>query len=249
VRTAARRMTFAGAIASLPIALAAAAAAATYLGGRIALRLETHISLILGATAGVVLGIALFGLLPEALEAAAGRLAPRTLFAAMAGGMMTYLMLDRLLERKTACAAIRPHLGPAALTVHSFIDGVGIALGFDISVGVGVAVAGAVLAHDLADGANAVGLSLAAGRRDIAHRWLLINSSAPLAGVLISGVLQPGAAAVSLFLAAFAGLFLYIGTCQLIPRSQAKGHQLCVAVATACGMIFSFGVIGITQII
>src|SRR6185436_2217410 len=56
-----------------------------------------------------------------------------------------------------------PHIGMAsalALIGHSFMDGVGIGLGFQVSPAVGILVAIAVIAHDFTDGMNTVSLML-----------------------------------------------------------------------------------------
>ena len=55
------------------------------------------------------------------------------------------------------------HLGPASLTAHSLLDGLGIGLAFQVAPAIGVVVAVAVLAHDVADGVNTVTLSLSGG--------------------------------------------------------------------------------------
>jgi len=51
-------------------------------------------------------------------------------------------------------------LSAVALTGHSFLDGVGIGLGFQVSPAVGLIVAIAVIAHDFSDGLNTVTLML-----------------------------------------------------------------------------------------
>jgi zinc transporter ZupT len=47
------------------------------------------------------------------------------------------------------------------LAFHSFLDGVGISLGFQISFNVGIMITVDVLAHDFCDGLNTVSLMLA----------------------------------------------------------------------------------------
>ncbi len=60
-----------------PLALGLAATAATLIGGLLALRHGDRVVPVLGLTAGVVLGVAVFDLVPEALELGGGRWPPR----------------------------------------------------------------------------------------------------------------------------------------------------------------------------
>ena len=77
----------------------------------------------------------------------------------------------------------RGHLGAAALTLHSLMDGLGIGFAFQASAAAGVVVAFAVLAHDLVDGLNTVTLGLSGGlQRTTARRWLVADAAAPLVG-------------------------------------------------------------------
>ena len=229
----------------LPIALGLAASVTTLLGGMLALRLGSRITLIMGLTAGVVLGVALFDLVPEALAMGAGIHDVRTLLAAVAIGFTAYMILDRVLATSHRGIALRPHIGPASLTVHSFLDGMGIGLAFQVSPAVGGFVALAILTHDLSDGVNTVGLSLAGSGRQDARRWLAVNAAAPLAGVISAGFVAVPTPVLALLLAVFAGMFLYIGACELLPRSYAASPSRWTTVATLLGMALMYGVVSV----
>lgn len=96
-----------------------AAGLVTYFGGTIALRLRERLALILGLAAGVVVGVALFDLLPEAIEIGARRYGAQTIFGAVGLGMVSYMALDRGLAAMPAkYAHARRHLGPASLTLQ-----------------------------------------------------------------------------------------------------------------------------------
>src|SRR5206468_6852708 len=81
-----------------------------------------------------------------------------------------------------------PHVGIAsalALSGHSFLDGVGIGLGFQAGTAVGIAVAIAVIAHDFTDGLNTVNLMLINKNRSRkAFGFLLLDAVAPVLGVI-----------------------------------------------------------------
>ena len=222
----------------IPIAFGVAASAATLLGGVLALRFQQRITAVLGLAAGVVLGVALFDLVPEALDMSRGIYESRTMLGCVALGLAAYLLLDRtLVPAGRDVSPWRAHLGPASLTVHSFLDGMGIGLAFQVSADMGWMVALAVLTHDLADGVNTVSLSLAGAEPGTARRWLAANGIAPLLGVGAGMLVQLPDYLLAPLLAVFAGVFLYIGACELLPRSHARDPRLRVTLASLAGMM------------
>ena len=231
-----------------PILFGAAATFTTIIGGLLALRLRQRIVLVLGLTAGVVLGVAVFDLVPEAIELARDHWSTRALVAWMAVGLGLYMLLDRVLGRAERLPARwRAHLGPATLTLHSLLDGLGIGLAFQIDREAGWLVAVAVLTHDLADGVNTVSLCLAANDESAARRWLALNGMAPVIGVLLGMAVVIPSAMLAPLLAAFAGVFLYIGACELVPRSYALDPRLRTTLASLAGMMLMFIVTGVAH--
>ncbi len=226
---------------ALLLAVGLAAAAATLSGGWLALRFARRLHLVLGFSAGAVIGVALFDLLPEALRlsrtAAGAAVDPGVVTGVVALGFLGYLAVDRmLLIATTRGSGHRGHLGAGSLTIHSFLDGLAIGLGFQVSTGVGVVLAIAVLAHDFSDGINTVNLSLAgsAGSAN-ARRWLIADAAAPLAGVLASRLVVVPAPSLALIVAAFAGFFLYIGASELLPDSHHRFPRAWTTLATLGG--------------
>jgi len=225
-----------------PLAFGLAATLATLAGGLLALRLRRRISVVLGLTAGVVVGVALFDLVPEAIRLAADRDVHGPL-AAVAFGLALYMLLERGLARAAWLPpAWHGHLGPATLTLHSLMDGMGIGVAFQIDRSVGWLVALAVLTHDVADGVNTVSLCLAARSEEAARRWLVLNGAAPLVGVLLGLAIAVPAALLAPLLAAFAGVFLYIGACELMPRSFALDPRLRTTLASIGGLALMYAV-------
>lgn len=134
----------------IPIAFGIGASLATLTGGLLALRLQHRIVFALGVTAGVVLGVAVFDLVPEALELAHGYWTSRISIGFMAVGLGFYMPLDRALRQATWLqAGWRTHLGPATLTLHSLMDGMGIGSAFQISADAGWLIALPILMHDI----------------------------------------------------------------------------------------------------
>jgi ZIP family zinc transporter len=229
----------------LLIALGVATGAATLLGGWLALRFASKIHLILGFSAGAVIGVALFDLLPEALELGEGTHAPAAVTAVVALGFLGYLVVDRaFLIATTDRTGHRGHLGAGSLTVHSFLDGLAIGLGFQVSVAVGAVLAMAVLAHDFSDGINTVNLSLAGSATPrTARRWLIADAAAPTLGIAASRLIVVPHSALAMVIAAFAGFFLYIGASELLPDSHHRYPRAWTTVATLLGAALIWSVV------
>jgi zinc transporter ZupT len=227
----------AGVIPSLFLlaAIGVATGLATLFGGTLALRFRGQIPLILAFSAGAVIGVALFDLTPEALELG-GRIAPPAMVLGVIGaGFCGYMILERAL--RAAAQGSGGHLAPASLTLHSLVDGLGIGLAFQIAPAIGLVVAVAVLAHDVADGINTVTLSLAGGGgTGRARAWLLADAAAPLVGIGLTRLFSVGAGPLGLAVALFAGFFLYIGAGELASASYRALPRLWTSLATLAGM-------------
>ena len=127
--------------------------------------------------------------------------------------------------------------GASTLSLHSFLDGVGIGLAFKVSPAIGLVVAAAVLAHDFSDGINTVNMILKnGGARRHAMRWLLIDALAPVAGVLATLFVTVREDQLGFLLALFSGFFLYIGSSDLLPESHHRHPTAWTTLSTVLGM-------------
>lgn len=226
---------------------------ATLLGGLFALHLKDRLHLILGFSAGAIIGVAFFDLIPEALELASGVHDISTVLSITALGFIGYLFLDRMFFMHSHDAddghSHRGKFGAGSLSFHSFLDGMGIGLAFQISPAVGLVVAAAVLTHDFSDGINTVNLILKnGGTRTQALKWLALDSLAPVAGVIAALFFTVPEADLGLLLALFAGFFLYIGASDLIPESHHAHPKLITTIMTALGMLVMYGAIQLAGI-
>ena len=226
------------------LVIGAAASLATFLGGRLALKFQDRLHLVLGFSAGAVVGVALFDLLPEAIETGGKFYGPPVVTGVVALGFVLYMFVDRIFsvtaeggDPAEAQGGQRGNLGAGSLTLHSFLDGVGIGLAFQISVALGAIVAIAVLVHDFSDGINTVHLSLfGGGREKQAYRWLVADALAPLAGIASTFLFRVPEHSFALILALFSGFFLYIGASELLPESHHRHPRLWTSCTTLVGM-------------
>lgn len=221
--------------------VAGAAFLATLLGGSLALKLRDKLHLVLGFSAGAVIAVAFFDLIPESLELGERFHEPGTLLLATALGFFAYVLIDRfVLTHKHADehehAHARGRAGAGTLSGHSFLDGFAIGLAFQASPAVGVVVAAAVLTHDFSDGINTVNMILKnGGTCKEAFRWLLIDAAAPVAGAALTLFVTLPESLLSLVLATFAGFFLYIGASDLLPESHHAHPKMLTTVMTLLG--------------
>jgi ZIP family zinc transporter len=231
------------------IVVALATAIATGIGGAFALRFRDHLHLILGFSAGAVAGVALFDLLPEAITLSTSS-AP-TLALCIALGFFGYLILDRLVllhshEDHDDVDVSHGVLAPLTLSAHSFLDGVAIGVGFQVSAMIGVVIAVAVLTHDFSDGINTVNLVLRGGGSwRQAFRWLIVDALAPVPGIASTCFFHIPESTLGLVLAVFVGTFLYLSATDLIPESHHRHPRALTTVMTLLGALLMYVVVGL----
>lgn len=179
---------------------------------------------VIALTGGIVVAVALFDVLPEALRI----LEPRDALAIVGAGFLLFFLAERLLvlhhrdepEQARAHAQVGA-LGAGALSIHSLIDGLGIGLAFQVSTATGLLVFIAVVSHDFADGMNTVSFVLfQSDDRHQALRWLSVDALAPLVGALIGSLVSISDRGLGYVLALYAGFFLSMGATDLLPEAH-----------------------------
>jgi ZIP family zinc transporter len=229
-----------------------AAFISTLLGGVFALRFKDKLHLILGFSAGAIIGVAFFDLLPEAIELGSKAYDVAFITSISALGFIVYMILDRFVFFHSHNDHVeeeqnpnkRGLLGAGSLSIHSFLDGAAIGLAFQVSGAVGTIVATAVLVHDFSDGINTVNLILKnSGGRQQAFKWLLVDAVAPVLGVTSTLFFSVPESTLGIILAVFTGFFLYIGASDLLPESHHKHPTAWTTFATVMGVAILYGAI------
>jgi zinc transporter ZupT len=222
----------------------------TFLGGLVGLRFRDRRHLLLGFTAGVLLAVIAFDIFPEIFEMLQSTGAPVLLpMGGLVAGFLLFHIAEKFLlihhsheddygDHKHPTVGIFSAL---ALSAHSFLDGVGIGLGFQVSTEVGIVVAIAVLAHDFSDGLNTVSLMLAhknSDKRTIG--MLFVDALAPVLGGLSTLFFTLPDTALLGYLGFFAGFLLYIGASDILPEAHSKDSSVWTVLATVVGVVFIF---------
>lgn len=233
-----------------PILLAAATFLSTLTGGIVGLKNKDHLHRFLGFAAGILLGVVAFDLLPEIFQLIKeqNRSATGAMVALVAGYLVFHVIEKTILIHHSQEHEYEihnhPHVGVAsalALIGHSFLDGVGIGLGFQAGTAVGVTVAIAVIAHDFTDGLNTVNLMLInRNGTKKATIFLIIDALAPVLGALSTLLFVISGAGLILYLGFFAGFLLYIGSSEILPEAHSKHSSYQTIGLTILGATFIF---------
>jgi ZIP family zinc transporter len=222
----------------------------TMAGGIVGRRSGKRLHLVLGLAAGMLIGAALFDLLPEGL-AIAQSLGRRPLLVTgfAAGGFLAFHLLEKFLAFHSHP---EPHygepghshagdLGALAVTIHSFFDGAAIGVGFQVSSSAGTAVAAAVIAHDFSDGLNTAML-LKEKSDSRANAWLVADAAAPCLGAASTLLWKFPPVLLAPALGLFGGFFLYLGAAHPLPEAHRNGSGIPVALSTVAGFALLLGV-------
>jgi ZIP family zinc transporter len=213
-------------VPAVAIPLACLTVLATYAGGMLAMRLAHSLPTVIAFTGGIVVAVALFDVLPEGLKNLDD---PNRGTALVALGFLIFFLAERtlVLHHRDEPSEARAHehvgvFGALGLSVHSFIDGLGIGLAFGLDASTGFLVFVAVISHDFADGMNTVSFVLSqSGDRRQAQRWLRIDAIAPLLGAIVGSLLTVSDHALGSILCVYSGFFLYMGATDLLPEAHA----------------------------
>ncbi len=222
----------------------------TMLGGLTAVRNRDRLHRILGYTAGVLLGVVAFDILPEIFHLISDHhIDPTGPMVALVVGFLVFHILEKgIIMHHAHESEYGKHRHPQvgllsafALSGHSFLDGVGIGLGFQVSTGVGIAVAIAVIAHDFSDGLNTVSLMLTHKnnlRRSLS--LLLLDATTPVLGAASTFFFHLPVAGLVLYLGFFAGFLLYIGASDILPEAHSDHSDWTTIGLTTAGIVFMF---------
>ena len=212
-------------------------------GGYIGLKFKDKLHLILGFTAGVLLSVVAFDLLPEIFNLVnITGINPVYPMIALVSGFLIFHIFEKMLLIHHAHEEVygkhkHPHVGIAsalALIGHSFMDGVAIGFGGGI-------VAVAVISHAFSDGLNNVSLTLVHKNTPLQARILiLIHAIAPILGTLVTRLFVIPDYFVVLYLGFFAGFLLYIGASEILPEAHSEHSSWKTIAMTLVGVIFIF---------
>jgi zinc transporter ZupT len=234
----------------IAILLSIATFFSTAVGGLFAIRFRKRLHKIMAFTAGVLLGVVSFDILPEIINQLKEHNFPtiEPMIALVAGFLVFHIIEKSILihrDHEDEYADHRhPHVGIAsalALTGHSFMDGVGIGLGFQVNAATGLLVALAVISHDFTDGMNTITLMLTNNNTtERSKLFLLADAIAPVLGAASTLFFTVAPQFLVLYLGFFAGFLLYIGASDILPEAHSEHSSFKLIGLTILGALIIF---------
>ena len=222
----------------------------TFFGGLFSIKFKDKLHAIMCFTAGVLVGVFSFDIMPEIInEVKEYNFDPTGAMIAFVAGYMIFHVLEKSIlihhaHEKEYADHKHPQVGilsALALAGHSFMDGVGIGLGFQTNTKVGILVAIAVISHDFTDGMNTVTLMLINKNTPRRAKWfLLLDSLTPILGAASTLLFTLPPYYLVLYLGFFGGFLMYIGASDILPQAHSKHSSLKMIGLTASGLLFVF---------
>ncbi len=221
---------------------------ATTAGGVLAFKSSDRFHLVLGLSAGLLLGLVGFDLMPEVFarnkDVFAG--VPVVSIAILAGFLLLHI-LERSFGSHEPVESDYGHdhehhtisgtIGALAMGGHVFLDGVGL----------GVAVFLAVVVHAFSDGLNTVSMLVKSGHWSKSSKYLLgVDAIARIGGASLGTYLALNDKYLALYLALFSGFVIYIATSHILPEAHSRHESRWTLVMTGIGVLIMWAVVAAT---
>jgi zinc transporter ZupT len=238
------------------IALAALTALATTAGGFLAIKSKDRLHLVLGLSAGLLLGLVAFDLLPEVFELGTQEIfhAPAVSVALIAGFLLLHFYEQLFGSHEPAesdyghdhkhSSNIAGALGALAMGGHVFLDGLALGVAFKVSSDLGIAVFIALLVHAFSDGLNTVAFLVKSGKWGRKGIWLLgVDAIARVSGAALGTTLVLGDNLIAIYLALFSGIVIYLATSHILPEAHSRHSSKLTILATIVGVFVMWALV------
>jgi zinc and cadmium transporter len=177
--------------------------------------------------AGIMLATAFSHLIPEATE-----LYKNTPLMVFAGFLVFYVLQQMLMFHACHDDECKTHrigtLSAIGLTIHSLLDGVAIAVGFEAGWSLGILTTLAVLLHELPEGITITGIMIHsnANKTKTLVFSIMVALATPLGAIVSYFFLKHVSASMLGVLLAFtAGSFIYLAASDLLPETHREHNR------------------------
>ena len=239
----------------MAIYLAAITVFATAIGGLLALKAKDRFHLILGLSAGLLLGLVGFDLLPEVFsDSSTTGGVPTVSIAILVGFLLLHISersfgghepVDSEYSHDHSHGSIAGGIGAIAMAGHVFLDGAALGVAFKVSNKLGLAVFIALLVHAFSDGLNTVSMLVKSGNWQAKSKMLLLlDAVARIGGAAIGTFVTFEGNFVTIYLALFSGFVIYVATSHILPEAHSHHPSRWTFAATGAGVVAMWLIIG-----
>ena len=241
----------------MAIGLAAITAVATLAGGFLAIRSRDRLHLVLGLSAGLLLGLVAFDLLPEVFELNTQTFGNvRVVAIAFVLGFLALHFAEQLFGSHEPAESDYGHdhehshniagtIGAVAMAGHVFLDGLALGLAFKVSNAFGFAVFIAILAHAFSDGLNTVSLLIKSEHWSKRVIYLLgLDALMRISGAALGTYVVISDPVLAIYLATFAGFVIYLATSHILPEAHSRHPSRLTMLATITGVVAMWLIVG-----
>jgi ZIP family zinc transporter len=241
---------------NIAIMLAGLTALSTFAGGALALKAKDRLHLVLGLSAGLLLGLVAFDLLPEVFELGSQEfLHAPVVSIALIGGFLLLHFYERIFGSHEPAESDYGHdhehshdfagaFGAIAMGGHVFLDGLALGVAFKVSSDLGLVVFVALLVHAFSDGLNTVSFMIKSGLWGKKSFGLLgVDALARIGGAALGSTLVLSDNFIAIYLAAFSGIVIYLATSHILPEAHSRHDGRWTMVATISGVLIMWGLV------
>ena len=232
----------------MAIFLAALTVVSTAIGGLLALKSKDRFHLVLGLSAGLLLDLVGFDLLPEVFhdsEITGG--VPTVTIAILVGFLLLHISersfgghepVDSEYSHDHSHGSIAGGVGALAMAGHVFLDGAALGVAFKVSNQLGFAVFIALLVHAFSDGLNTVSMLVKTGHWESRSKLLLVvDAVARIGGAAIGTYVTFEGNWITIYLALFTGFVIYVATSHILPEAHSHHPSRWTFAATGIGVL------------
>jgi zinc transporter, ZIP family len=238
----------------MAIFLAALTVVSTAIGGLLALKSKDRFHLVLGLSAGLLLGLVGFDLLPEVFaDSKTTGGVPTVSIAILFGFLLLHISersfgghepVDSEYGHNHSHGSIAGGIGAIAMAGHVFLDGVALGIAFKVDDKLGFAVFIALLVHAFSDGLNTVAMLVKAGYWESRSKFLLIiDAVARIGGASIGTYITFNDNLIAIYLAIFSGFVIYVSTSHILPEAHSHHPSRWTLAATGIGVIAMWAIV------
>jgi len=190
-------------------------------------QLKEYLLVLVGFSAGALMGGALLHLMPESLETVRAEAA----FTLLLAGFIFFFMMEKLFYWRHCHEGkcdVHPftYLNLVGDGIHNFVDGIVIAVSYAAGLNIGIVSTLAIVFHEIPQELGDFGVLVYGGmKKKKALFYNFLSALAAVAGVVAGQFLLPIVETTSHILPLATGGFLYISASDLVPELHKEPNQ------------------------